>query len=49
VDDVDGAVSAVSASLTLDRGAIRARAVERFGVERMVDAYIDAYGKALRS
>ncbi len=43
VDDVDGAVSAVAASATLDRAAIRARAVERFGVARMVDAYIDVY------
>jgi glycosyltransferase involved in cell wall biosynthesis len=43
VDDVDGAVSAVGASLALDRAAIRACAVERFGVARMVDAYIGAY------
>jgi glycosyltransferase involved in cell wall biosynthesis len=43
VDDVDEAVAAVAASVTLDRGSIRAQAVERFGVARMVDAYIDAY------
>jgi glycosyltransferase involved in cell wall biosynthesis len=43
VDDIDGAVAAVTASSTLDRTTIRAHAVERFGVERMVDAYIDAY------
>jgi glycosyltransferase involved in cell wall biosynthesis len=43
VDDIDGAVAAVTASSTLDRTAIRAHAVERFGVERMVDAYIDVY------
>ena len=48
VDDVDGAVAAVTASLTLDRGSIRAHAVDRFGVARMVDAYIDAY-QAVRS
>jgi glycosyltransferase involved in cell wall biosynthesis len=43
VDDVDGAVAAVPACATLDRAAIRARTVERFGVSRMVDAYLDAY------
>jgi glycosyltransferase involved in cell wall biosynthesis len=43
VDDVDEAVAAVTASSTLDRTAIRAHAVERFGVARMVDAYIEAY------
>jgi glycosyltransferase involved in cell wall biosynthesis len=43
VDDVDGAVAAVTAAVTLDRAAIRGYAVERFGVARMVDAYIDAY------
>jgi glycosyltransferase involved in cell wall biosynthesis len=48
VDDVDQAVSAVRASLTLDRAAIRAHAVERFGVARMVDAYIGAYETVLR-
>jgi glycosyltransferase involved in cell wall biosynthesis len=48
VEDIDGAVSAVSASTALDRKAIRAYAVARFGVERMVDAYIDAYDTVLR-
>jgi glycosyltransferase involved in cell wall biosynthesis len=43
VHDIDGAVAAVTASRSLDRAAIRAHAVERFGVARMVDAYIDAY------
>ena len=43
VDDIDGAVAAVTAARTLDRAAIRRYAVERFGVARMVDAYIDAY------
>jgi glycosyltransferase involved in cell wall biosynthesis len=45
VDDIDGAVAAVTASSTLDRAAIREYAVERFGVARMVDAYIDAYSE----
>ena len=43
VDDVDGAVAAVPACATLDRAAIRTQAVERFGVSRMVNAYIEAY------
>ena len=33
----------------LDRAAIRAQAVERFGVARMVDAYIDAYETVRRN
>jgi glycosyltransferase involved in cell wall biosynthesis len=48
VSDVEGAVSAVGASSGLDRAAIRAHAVARFAVARMVDAYIDAYDKVLR-
>ena len=48
VEDVDGAVAAVSAATALDRSAIRAHAVERFGVARMVDAYLDAYESVRR-
>jgi glycosyltransferase involved in cell wall biosynthesis len=48
VEDVENAVSAVRASTALDREAIRAHAVERFGVARMVDAYVDAYETVLR-
>lgn len=48
VEDVENAVSAVRASTALDREAIRAHAVERFGVARMIDAYIDAYETVLR-
>jgi len=44
VDDVEGAVAAVGAAATLDRAAIRAQAVARFGVARMVDDYLDVYG-----
>jgi glycosyltransferase involved in cell wall biosynthesis len=43
VHDIDGAVAAVTASTRLDRAAIREHAIERFGVARMVDAYIDTY------
>ena len=48
VEDVDGAVAAVAASAALDREAVRAHALARFGVARMVDAYIDAYERVLR-
>jgi glycosyltransferase involved in cell wall biosynthesis len=43
VTDVAGAVDAVRRIGELDRAAIRARAVERFGSDRMVDAYVDVY------
>jgi len=43
VDDVEGAVAAVDRVATLNCAAIRAQAVARFGVARMVDAYLDAY------
>jgi glycosyltransferase involved in cell wall biosynthesis len=43
VDDVSAAVAAVARVDGLDRAAIREQAVARFGIDRMVDAYIDAY------
>jgi hypothetical protein len=43
VDDVEGAVAAVGLAAGLDRLAIRAQAVARFGVARMVDDYLEAY------
>jgi glycosyltransferase involved in cell wall biosynthesis len=49
VDDIDGAVAAVTAARTLDRSAIRAQAVQRFDIARMVDAYLGAYEAILRS
>lgn len=48
VDDVEGAVDAVDRTRALDRTAIRAHAVARFGRARMVDAYIDAYEAVTR-
>jgi glycosyltransferase involved in cell wall biosynthesis len=48
VDDVEGAVAAVERAATLDRASIRAEAVARFGVARMVGAYLDAYAAVLR-
>jgi glycosyltransferase involved in cell wall biosynthesis len=49
VDDIDGAVAAVTAARTLDRVTIRAQAVQRFDIARMVDAYLGAYEAILRS
>ena len=43
VDDVEGAVAALDRVASLERPAIRAVAVTRFGVERMVDEYLEAY------
>ena len=36
-DTIDGMVAALPRALALDRGTVRARAVARFGVDRMVD------------
>jgi glycosyltransferase involved in cell wall biosynthesis len=47
VGDVGAAVAAVDQAATLDRDRIRAQAVARFGVERMVDAYLDAYAAVI--
>jgi glycosyltransferase involved in cell wall biosynthesis len=43
VDDVDEAVAAVHQIAALDRVRIREQAVLRFGRDRMVDSYLDAY------
>jgi glycosyltransferase involved in cell wall biosynthesis len=47
VDDVDAAVRAVKSAAYLDRAPVRADAEERFGVGRMVEAYLDAYQRLL--
>jgi glycosyltransferase involved in cell wall biosynthesis len=49
VDDVEDAVLAVNRAAILDRHAIRAEAVTRFGRDRMIDAYLDVYGRVLNS
>jgi glycosyltransferase involved in cell wall biosynthesis len=49
VEDVAGAVAAVATAAGLDRATIRAHAVSRFGLARMVDAYVEAYETLLRS
>jgi glycosyltransferase involved in cell wall biosynthesis len=47
VQDVAGAVVAIQQIDTLDRTAIRAIAVERFGVDRMVEQYLAVYEQVL--
>jgi hypothetical protein len=42
-----GAVAAVEGAGDLDRTAIRAQAVTRFGVARMIREYLDAYASAV--
>ncbi|HEY6478569.1 MAG TPA: glycosyltransferase family 4 protein [Streptosporangiaceae bacterium] len=46
--DVASAVSAVEAATALDRRATRARAVARFGADRMVEDYLRVYETLLR-
>lgn len=46
-DDVDHAVAAVSRAVRLDRGAVRAQAIARFSVDRMVDGYLAVYEEML--
>jgi glycosyltransferase involved in cell wall biosynthesis len=48
VDEIEGAVAAVGRSQDLDRGGIRAEAVARFGIGRMVEAYIAVYEEVAR-
>ncbi len=47
VDSVDAAVDAVAVAAALDRGDVRRQAVSRFGVDRMVDAYLAVYRQVL--
>ena len=43
VEDIAAAAAAIGRAENLDRAAIREQAVARFGIARMVDAYLDAY------
>jgi glycosyltransferase involved in cell wall biosynthesis len=47
--DIESGVAAVRAAVGLDRTAVRARAVERFGADRMVEDYLRIYEALLRS
>jgi glycosyltransferase involved in cell wall biosynthesis len=46
-DDVDQAVAGVSRAVLLDRQAVRAQAISRFSVDRMVDGYLAVYEEML--
>ncbi len=46
-DSLDALVDGLPRVLALDRRLVRARAVERFGVDRMVDAYADVYCRVI--
>jgi glycosyltransferase involved in cell wall biosynthesis len=48
VEEIEGAVAAVGRSQDLDRAVIRAEAVARFGIGRMVEAYIAVYEEVAR-
>ncbi|MBA2281762.1 MAG: glycosyltransferase family 4 protein [Acidimicrobiia bacterium] len=47
VSDIDGAARAIERAGRLDRAAIRAAAVDRFSVDRMVDQYVSVYEDVL--
>jgi glycosyltransferase involved in cell wall biosynthesis len=46
--DVDHLVKGLDRVLTLDRRRVHQRAVEKFGVDRMVDEYVDVYQRIVR-
>ena len=46
--DVDHLVNGLDRVLTLDRHQVHRRAVEKFGVDRMVDEYVDVYQQIVR-
>jgi glycosyltransferase involved in cell wall biosynthesis len=48
-DTLDALVAGLPRVLALDRRQVRARAVERFGVNRMVDAYVAVYRQLVAS
>jgi glycosyltransferase involved in cell wall biosynthesis len=42
-DSLDALIAGLPRVLSLDRQRVRARAIERFGVDRMVDDYLTVY------
>ena len=46
-DTIDALVDGLARVVTLDRTRVRAQAVERFGVDRMTDAYVRVYRKLI--
>jgi hypothetical protein len=47
--DIQSCADAVQDAVRLDRAAVRARAVARFGVDRMVEDYLRTYETLLMS
>ena len=47
--DIESSVDAVRAAVRLDRADVHARAVARFGADRMVEDYLRTYNELLRS
>jgi glycosyltransferase involved in cell wall biosynthesis len=47
-DTLDGLVAGLPGVLALDRRHVRARAVDRFGPDRMVEAHVDVYAGLVR-
>ena len=43
VGDLEQMIAELGSVIRLDRSAVRARAGTRFGVQRMVDEYVDVY------
>ena len=48
VADIAGAAAAIDKTAMLDRAAIRASTLDRFGVDRMVDQYVSVYEQVHR-
>ncbi len=48
-DDLDAMAACLPSVFALDRRRVRARAVERFGVERMVKEYISVYQRVIEA
>src|SRR5688572_10862938 len=46
-ESLDALVDGLPRVLALDRRRVRARAVDRFGIDRMVDAYVDVYSRLI--
>ena len=47
--DIESSIGAVGAAVRLDRADVHARAVARFGADRMVEDYLRTYNELLRS
>ena len=48
-DTLEELVSGLASVLTLDRKAVRARAEQKFNIDRMVDQYLDIYSSVIRN